>query len=54
MVVNLPAVQNEEDDIHALEIIVLNYYAENYDALLEDEDDDSCSADDDDDDDNDE
>ena len=40
-VIDFPGIQNEEDDIRALERIVLNYYAQNYDALQEDYDDDN-------------
>jgi hypothetical protein len=42
-----PGTQNEENDVDALERIVLNYYAQNYDALQEDDDDDDDSTDDD-------
>jgi DDE superfamily endonuclease len=42
-----PGTQNEENDIDALERIVLNYYAQNYDALQEGDDDDDDSTDDD-------
>lgn len=44
-VVNLPGTHNEENDVDALERIVLNYYAQNYDALLEDDDEDDDSTD---------
>ena len=46
-VIDFPGIQNEEDDIHALEKIVLNHYAQNDDALQEDDDDDNDSTDDD-------
>lgn len=46
-VVNLPGTLNEENDVDALERIVLNYYAQNYDALQEDDDEDDDSTDDD-------
>ena len=45
--IDLLEIQNEEIDIHALERIVLNYYAQNHDDLQEDDDDGGDSTDDD-------
>ena len=44
--IDLPEIQNEEIDIHALTRIVLNYYAQNHDDLQEDDDDGDSTDDD--------